>query len=39
VASLLGVPVVLLSAPAWLELPELDLPVLSITPQLKRPWE
>ncbi|MHB9105824.1 MAG: hypothetical protein ACYDCO_02100 [Armatimonadota bacterium] len=38
-AGLLGVPVVLLSAPAWLPLPQLDLPVLAVTPRLKRPWE
>lgn len=39
VAGLLGVPVVLLSAPAWLRLPALEAPVLAITPRLKRPWE
>jgi len=39
VSALLDVPVVLLSAPAWLRLPPLDLPVLPITPRLKRPWE
>lgn len=38
-AGLLGVPVVLVSAPAWLSLPVLDMPVLAITPRLKRPWE
>ena len=39
VAGLLGVPVVLVSAPAWLPLPAVEVPVLPITPRLKRPWE
>lgn len=39
VAGLLGVPVVLVSAPAWLPLPALEAPVLPITPRLMRPWE
>jgi len=39
VASLLGVPVVLVSAPAWVRLPALEEPVLAITPRLRKPWE
>jgi len=39
VAGLLGVPVTLLSVPAWVTLPALDLPTLRITPRLRRPWE
>jgi len=37
-AGLLDVPVVLLAAPAWLRLPALDVPLLPITPRLKRVW-
>ncbi|MHB9131254.1 MAG: ParA family protein [Armatimonadota bacterium] len=35
----LGLPVVLLCTPAGVALPPVDLPVLTITPRLRRPWE
>lgn len=37
--ELLDIPVVLVCAPAGLELPPLGLPLLTITPRLLRPWE
>ena len=38
-AALLAVPLVLVGVPAWLTCPALDVPVLPITPRLRRPWD
>jgi hypothetical protein len=39
VSELHHLPVMLVAVPAWLDLPPVSLPVLPITPCLRRPWE